>query len=133
MKKIKIIGAVLILFIGLVFIISKINDRIFGDPFAVNNIVCKYYEDDKFLVFKGIINRAFEDKENHNTKTLLIENNGDIQVFYLAFDKSGLFEYLQKGDSVIKKYKSYDIIVKRNDEVKVFKLDYNCDKSILNE
>jgi hypothetical protein len=58
---------------------------------------------------------------------LKIKYDGSTMDYNLVNDISGLFDYLQKGDSVVKNNGTYDVIVKRNNQSKNFFLDYGCE------
>lgn len=114
---------------SLCFFIKKQNDSPF--QFEVSDPRCSAYQRIQFLVLEGVVDSVFEDADNHSQNTLKINVNESIQTVYLEFDKSDLFNYLQKGDSIFKKYKEYEVHVKRNVSKKTFLLDFGCEKENL--
>jgi hypothetical protein len=57
----------------------------------------------KNLTFNGIVDRKFIDNNNHGYSIVELHNyNGDSLQVNLTFDNSGLFEFLEKNDSVEK-------------------------------
>jgi hypothetical protein len=116
------------MFIILIVILRNCSSEIFD--IKPNDILCDTYRQESFTVINGIVDSVYEDKKNHSQDMLKVKNGKDIQTIYLEYDRSGLFEYLNSGDSVIKEYKSYEVVVKRSNSVKVFVLDYGCKETI---
>lgn len=90
-------------------------------PSAVRN---EKFKHDLFLSLKGLLVDKFIDYENHEYKTCMIQDNIDTLTVLLNFDQSGLFNYLQVGDSVFKIRGDSLIIVKRRSNIKHFYLKY---------
>ena len=82
------------------------------------------FKQDLGLNFRSSILDKYIDHENHNYKTCILLEGTDTLILYLDFDKSGLFEYLRKGDSIFKKPGDSLIIVKRGNISKRFYLKY---------
>ena len=76
--------------------------------------------------YNGIINKKFEDKENHALPTFIIKEENERKIFGSFRDNSGLYEYSQVGDSIIKEKGSLEVKIIRDDEDTIFKLDFNC-------
>lgn len=76
--------------------------------------------------YNGIINRKFKDKENHALPTLIIKEKNQRKIFGSFRDISGLYEYSQVGDSIIKEKESLKIKIIRDNKDTIFKLDFNC-------
>ena len=123
LKLFVLLAVILLVF---VFFIKKQNDSPF--QFEVSDPRCSAYQRIQFLVLEGVVDSVFEDADNHSQNTLKINVSESIQTVYLEFDKSDLFNYLQKGDSIFKKYKDYEVHVKRNVSKKTFLLDFGCEK-----
>ncbi len=123
-KSIIFISGFLGLFITLIILLKSCGDEIF--EFDPQNYLCSAYEEDKNLSFKGIIDSIYLDLGNHNAKIIEIRTGNESKPFYIEYDRSGLFEFSQKGDSIIKKSESYVIVIIRNDVVTSFNLDYGC-------
>jgi hypothetical protein len=77
--------------------------------------------------YEGIIIQKYIDNKNHMNKTLIIRclNENDV-VKVFNWDKSGLFEFVQQGDMIIKKSNEKYIYIKRDSLEKVFELDFKC-------
>jgi len=118
----KLIGIFVAVFLILIILMRNCGNDLFN--FDPDEYLCQAYEQDQFLVVEGVVDSVFEDKENHSANTLKVRSGENIQTIYLEYDKSGLFEYLQKGDSIFKEHKSYKVIIKRVKKERVFTLDY---------
>lgn len=123
-KILKIALSFVTIFIVLILILRSCKTDIF--KFNPQNDLCTAYNEVKFVVIKGRISNVLEDRDNHSVNTFEIEDNNDLQKLYLEFDKSGLFEYAQKGDSLIKNYKEHEVTIIRDGLEKTFLLDYGC-------
>ena len=80
------------------------------------------------IEYKGIINRKFEDNENHSLPTLIIKEKNQRKIFGSFRDISGLYKYSQEGDSIIKENGSLKVKIKRDGKDTIFSLDFNCPK-----
>lgn len=79
---------------------------------------------DVLLAFNGVVLDKYIDVINHNYKTCLIHANNDTIKVLLDFDRSGLYSYINEGDSIIKRSGTPKIIVIRNNISKEFVLRY---------
>ncbi len=75
--------------------------------------------------YKGIVLKKYIDNENHNYKIVEIQN-GRIHKELMDWDKSGLFEFVQKGDSILKELNTLEVKVFRNNVKTTFIIDYGC-------
>mgnify|MGYP000862954862 CR=1 FL=1 len=82
------------------------------------------FKKDIGLRFRSVIIDKYIDHENHNYKTCILLEGTDTLILFLDFDKSGLFNYLEVGDSVFKDIGDSLIIVKRKDDIRHFYLKY---------
>jgi hypothetical protein len=92
---------------------------------------CYVREDDEIrnltLEFKGVFLRKFEDKKNRGHLSMEIQI-GSNKLKYpqdLSLDKT-IYDEIQTGDSIFKHRGSMNIIVKKNDTLKVY--ESYCDK-----
>ena len=92
----------------------------------INDSKCKKFDRLKFLVISGVIDSVYEDKKSHLVNTVEILTSEGRQKIYLEYDKSGLFNYLKRGDSIQKAYGKYEVKVGRSDSIVRFNLDYGC-------
>jgi len=90
----------------------------------------EYYENaKKIIIFNGIVNDKIIDKKRHNYKTIILSVKYTLQKIILDSDKSGFYDYIKKGDSIIKESGSFEMKVFRNSEIDTtFILDYGCKK-----
>jgi hypothetical protein len=89
-------------------------------------ICLKAFSDALKLEFKGTVREKFIDNNNHLAPTIIVESGKDSIKITDYRDRSGLFEYLEKGDSIIKSNNSPLITVKRNDVNSSFTITYDC-------
>lgn len=79
--------------------------------------------------FNGILVNKFIDKDNHLYKTIsLLSNNRTTKILIPQRDISKLYDYLMPGDSLIKKQGSLIVNTYRKGNLKMFKIDFECDK-----
>lgn len=57
----------------------------------------------KDIHIKGIVKKKFLNETNHLEKTLIVDSDEIQSTVILETDRSGLYEYAQPGDSLIKK------------------------------
>jgi len=90
-----------------------------------NEKLPEYYQKEEATEYMGVVIRKYVDKSNHNWKTLIVENNcTEIKTIWNA-DKSGFFEFVNEGDSIVKISGSYMIQVYNNNFlIKTFKIDW---------
>jgi hypothetical protein len=79
------------------------------------------------MEYKGLIKQKFEDMENHALPTLTIINEGKQSKTFGSFrETSGLYNYSQVGDTIIKERGSLIVKILRVDKDTIFNLDFNC-------
>jgi hypothetical protein len=106
-----------LIFFAVVFLIIKYSNR-YG-----NNQTAKFYNE---LSFSGVISKKYINKKQHNYPILeVMKSDNKIQEINLSTDNSGLFEYVQKKDSVVKMRGSLDVHVFKNSIDKVFTLTWS--------
>lgn len=94
---------------------------------SFNEKVCDDYNETLNDAFSGVV----VEKKKIDYMRIKIKQSGDVREYNLSQDKSGLFEYLQVGDSIFKSEDSHSIIIKRNDHKEIFELDFGCDTTQL--
>jgi len=114
MRNINIIILAFIIFIVIINLTSE------------GNRLCEYYEDVKLFQISGLVDTVFVDIENHGSKKVILSLYDQRKTFYLDLDKSSLFSYLSKNDSLVKEAGTHDVIVFRGKTKRVFSLDYGC-------
>ncbi|MGQ1910811.1 hypothetical protein ACT3CE_13615 [Marinifilum sp. RC60d5] len=82
------------------------------------------YESLKYEKFYGEVQEKFYDRKNHNHPTIILRNEFGMQDVLLVRDRSGLFNYIESGDSISKIYGKYEVRLKRIGIDTVFVLSY---------
>lgn len=79
--------------------------------------------------YSGNIVNKYIDSLNHLARTIKIKNEkGEMKKILMDWDKSGLFDYLDTGDSIVKVLDSYDVQVYKKNKLRTFTIDYKCPK-----
>jgi len=87
------------------------------------------YEIEKDNFYHGYVIKKFNDKRNHGAKTILLIDEQDTLSIGMAFDNSGLFEYIETNDIIVKNSGYYQVHLFRNHEQDTaFLIDYGCSK-----
>lgn len=85
------------------------------------------YRKEKLEEYYGIVDRKYVDQYNHSFKLVKLKFRTQIRTLHMNSDLSGLFEYIEKGDSLAKQSGQYDVEVYRDGELsKIFKINYDC-------
>jgi len=82
----------------------------------------------KYEIHKGIVIDKYIDKENHSYNTVVylsVEDSSAKKIIY-PNDKSGLIDYIEVGDSIVKNSNSYSFDIYRNSHKKSILLDFAC-------
>jgi len=80
------------------------------------------------LYLNGIVLNKFEDKANHLNRTFVVfQNQVKIEV-NIEGDTSGLYNFINVGDSIYKEKNSMKTIILRESIKKVFFIDFGCEK-----
>lgn len=74
--------------------------------------------------FKGIISAKYIDKSDHNRPKIEIKSSTKTIVYDLENEKSGLFEYVNKGDSIEKLSNSVSVHIFSLSKDTILKLDF---------
>jgi hypothetical protein len=120
-KIIKVIGPPIIVLLVFLFWIYRL-------PETRKSNLCNKEESARKEDLVGIVLEKYNDLKNHYNPTLEIESvNGEThKTVLLLNDRSGCFDYILVGDSIIKPTGSLEVNIYRNDSLKVFYLDYGC-------
>ena len=73
---------------------------------------------------KGIVIKKFIDKEEHLLETCIIKSENEYERFIFDLDKSGVFDYVQVGDSIYKPKGDSTIVIIRDKQISHFTLEY---------
>ena len=83
-----------------------------------------FIEETYDISFTGVLNNKYWDKNDHNRAKIEILNMADTIIYDLQNDASGLFEYINKGDSIVKMPNSFDVRVYNLSRDTIFKLNF---------
>lgn len=87
--------------------------------------------------WKSNVLKKFIDSTEHNYPTIVIFEydtifkkvvNWEEELVFFDHEKSGFYDYVRVGDSIIKEKNSMDIRVIRGNKDTVFTIDYGCEK-----
>jgi predicted house-cleaning noncanonical NTP pyrophosphatase (MazG superfamily) len=112
--------------LGIIMIIAGVIIFIMS-PSTKENCINSYSElrSESYI---GIVTKKYVDKDEHYFITVEIKLKDEITSWILDNDKSGLYDYLKIGDSIVKKNGTYKVRIYRKSKVDtVFILDYGCD------
>lgn len=90
------------------------------NPFIVRKLLYKHNLE---TPLRGVLLNKSADPDNPDYKSCIILNQTDTISFLLDFDRSGLFMYLQAGDSILKNSGDSLLTVKRRNQIKQFYID----------
>ncbi|MBK6284586.1 MAG: hypothetical protein IPF54_19895 [Draconibacterium sp.] len=79
---------------------------------------------EKGIYYNGVVTKKFINSEEHNYKTVLL-NNG--QELWMNWDLSGLYEFIEINDSIMKNSGSYAVKVYRDSLEYIYVIDYGCE------
>lgn len=88
---------------------------------------CSAKDSFKKIILTGKVLDRFIDSKSHSYPTLQISNYNKKLVIH-EYDKSGFYDFVEIGDSLIKEKGSLDIRLIRNELDTVFTIDYGCEK-----
>jgi hypothetical protein len=89
-----------------------------------NDVRERKFQQDISNEINCVLVKKYIDFKNHKVETCAYLRNGDTVTFYLHFDKSGLFNYLNEGDSIKKARGDSCVNVIRGNSCKEFILKY---------
>lgn len=110
----------LISFVALLIVIFVVN---YWGP-SSEEITNDAYESLRYEKFYGIVQEKFNDRKNHNHPTLILKNEFGEQSILLVRDRSGIYNYVEPGDSISKEYGKYEVHLTRSSRDTVFVLRY---------
>lgn len=85
-----------------------------------NQDIVDYYKD---LEFNGIVVSKFVDSDNGNSRTItVLDSSGSKESIVDNFDRSGLYNHISYGDSIVKNRGDLKIIVSRKGSDSIFEL-----------
>jgi len=91
-----------------------------------NELCLQAFEKIKDLQYNGIVIEKYKDF-NHSTPVFIVESYNQNKVTVSDFrDISGLFNFIEIQDSIIKERHSYEVKIIRNSDERIFIIDYGC-------
>lgn len=79
------------------------------------------------MQIEGVIIDKFIDYNNHAEKTIKINSYDSILIYRKYKDVSGLYEFVQSDDSIVKKSGSMEVKVIRINREYLFQIDFDCE------
>lgn len=76
------------------------------------------------LEINGVVLEKYRDKNRDYPRLIINNNNDQLLLTLYDYETSGLWNYLQKGDSIYKDKGELVFLVKRNGKKKKFTLQY---------
>lgn len=108
---------------GLLILVSIVLVATFNSEKYHNKARCEIYERILQENFSGIITMKFKNPNSHLRPTIEVHEKR----FDIHLDKSGFYDFVMVGDSLIKEKGNPAISIYRNGEyLKTFILDYEC-------
>lgn len=121
MKKYKKLIPVLIVIILFIIVkVMSISAPYRGCVFKSNSI--------KQIFINGIIVKKFKDESDHNMKKITILNKNNDFNIAVQGDQSGLYDFINIGDSIYKEKNSMEATIVRDSVKKAFIIDFGCEK-----
>lgn len=77
-----------------------------------NKKASEYYKE---YTYSGLVTNKFIDSKQHNYQTVIIQNGEEKDILLLDFETSGLFDFIEVGDSIFKKKSSLKLRLIRSE------------------
>ena len=111
---------------GILYIVGIIGVIIFFISQPSDDEICiQQYKKEKGIYYNGRVVAKYLDKANHNSKTLELSMKGE--KVNLDWDLSGLYEFVEVNDSIVKDTGNYEVRIYRDSDEYKFIIDYGCD------
>lgn len=110
-----------------IFFLSPVVFFFIRSLFVPSNL-CNLLTDFKKSNYHAIVIDKFLDQKNHRTRTVIIKSKESSFNLILPRDTSNFFDYIDKGDSLIKEMQKNFLTVKRGDSLKIFKIYFGCNE-----
>jgi hypothetical protein len=124
MKRKKIVQNIIGVILILVFFFIINNERV--QKWFGNNACTSIKDSVSVLDLEGLVLTKYLDVKSHMHETISIENNGVNLKIIIPNEYSGLYQFIQVGDSIFKEKNSLFCNVKRTGNTKVFFIDFKC-------
>ena len=97
--------------LGAIIVFTWFNSIKLSPKEEINRAVNAY----RIEEYSGVIINKFVDRDEHNFKKVILNENNLERVILLDIEQGGLFEFLNIGDSIIKTKDNLKVRVIRND------------------
>ncbi|WP_115121940.1 hypothetical protein [Marinirhabdus gelatinilytica] len=91
-------------------ILSKFISSVY--EMSPNKKASEYYKE---YTYSGLVTNKFIDSKQHNYQTVIIQNGEEKDILLLDFETSGLFDFIEVGDSIFKKKSSLKLRLIRSE------------------
>ena len=95
----------------------------FFEEQVVNYYQCKELNNFRLIELNCYVDQKYIDSMNHSYRTIEFKNCGKL---ILTHDTSLFYDFIEKGDNILKKYNSDSIVVFRDKSQNVFKITFPC-------
>lgn len=110
---------------GILYIIGIIGVVIFFISQPSSEKICiQQYEKEKSVYYDGIVTNKYIDSTEHNYRTIILSNHKSL---WMDWDESGLYEFIEVNDSIVKDTGSYEVRLYRDSIEYNFIIDFGCD------
>lgn len=127
-------SAIIVMVICIISILFLFLFRSIPEHFFVSftqSSLCQTEMEATLTDLHGVMIRKYLDWDNHGYKTILLKSEGDtIKSTILVLEKSGGYDYLLEGDSVVKNKNTLRLTVHRKGlDEREFELRYGCNQN----
>lgn len=84
-------------------------------------LIINFYNEE----YRGIISEKYIDTNNHYSKTVILKLSHKTKIIFLDYESPMLFNYLRKGDSIIKEKERKHILLKRGNYDTIINLKFD--------
>ena len=122
-KKWYLIGILLMIVWSLMYLYSWVEENKPNQNELCKQGVLLY----KNYNLQGVVLNKFINKENHNDKTVIVkEKYGLENILILDADIGGVFNYIEVGDSLVKKDGDLFLLINRNGRDTIIDFKFRC-------
>ncbi len=110
---------------GILYFVGIIGVLIFFISQPSSEELClQQYKNEKNVFYNGVVTNKYLDSLEHNYKTIILNNH---KTLWMNWDESGLYEFVQPFDSIVKNSGSYEVKLFRDSMRFTFTIDYGCE------
>lgn len=107
-------------FVGMILLLFWIKSVIPTDEEELNSAVNAY----RMKEYNGVVIDKFIDRDEHNFKKIIVNEDNMKKTLLFNIETSGIFDYFEVGDSIIKRNGSLQVRVLRHDLDTVLKMEF---------